>query len=564
VRRTRTRLLAMMMSVTLVAACGGDDDTSSSGSATTSHETAGAPGTDPVTPGETTDAPDGTAVATVPEQPLAEGLVDHVPVADDYDPEAIFRWGYSLDPTSLDPHRGSNPADLTYLSPLYDRLVWTAPSGAYEPMLATSWSLSDDLTVITFDLREGVKFHDGADLDAEAVKTSLDRARGEGSTVAADLVSVVDVRVTGPMQIEIEVSGGAGALFGSLSDRAGMIVSPDAIDDPDLGTHPVGAGPYELSEWRAGDRVIYSKFDGYWDPAVQRVAGMEYRNIPDEQTRLNALQTGELDMMVTSANRVKATLDTGYNALAGLSPGLLGFSVNAGRPPFDDPLVRKALWQAIDRESIANELLEGYCAPQLQFWPANSWAYDQDLGPALDVYAYDPDAARALLVEAGYPDGFEFKSLTSNVVTFTPILEVIQQNFADIGVTMNMEVVDAAQVFALYKVDKTVDGVLEVYTGAPDPSGTLNALLLPSSFGNPGGAASDRVVELAEQAQNLTDQAERAELYHEITAELLEFVPHIGNICMRYRTEAFVPGVSGIWIYASGARDFRGVAITPQ
>lgn len=505
----------------------------------------------------------GSPASAPPASDVGSGAVSAVPVADDFDPEAIFRWGYSISPTSLDPHRGSSSADQNFLFPVYDRLIYASPEGEYEPQLATEWSLNEDLTVLTFELREGVTFHDGTPLDAEAVKTNLDRARGEESTVKAELASVVDVRVTGPLTVEVEVSGGAGALLGSFADRAGMIISPTALTDgTDLNITAVGAGPYQITENRVGDRVIYERYADYWDPEVQRVAGMEIQVIADEQARLNALETGDLSMAVIGVDEVDAMEDRGLNVLAGLGPQFIGFTMNAATEPFDDPLVRQAIYQSIDRVGIADQLMEGLCEPQVQYWPSNSWAYDSELGDGLDVWPYDPEAAQALLAEAGVGDGFEFSIPIADLAMYVALAEVIQANLAEVGITMNIELVDGPQLFQQYRIDKTAPATLEVFVGSPDPSGVMNRVLLPTAIGNPGAFSNDRIVELAGQAASAVDTEERAALYHEINGELIDLVPHVGVICVQYRTEAFADGVSGIAVYPSGARDFRGVAIS--
>lgn len=485
-----------------------------------------------------------------------------MPVAENFDPDAIFRWGYSISPTSLDPHRGSSSADQNFLFPAYDRLVYASPSGEYEPQLATEWTWNDDLSVVTFTLREGVVFHDGTPFDADAVKVSLDRARGEESTVGAELAAIVDVRVVDPLTVEVEVNGGGGALIGSLADRAGMIISPTALTDgTDLNITAVGAGPYVITENRVGDRVIYSKFADYWDPDVQRVAGMEIRIIADEQARINALETGELSMAVVGVDEIDAMADRGLGVLAGLGPQFIGLTMNAATAPFDDPRVRQAIFQAIDRVGIADQLMEGMCDAQIQYWPSTSWAYDAGLGDGLDVWPYDPEAAEQLLADAGVADAVEFTVPITDLAAYVSIAEVIQQNLADVGVTMNIELVDGPTLFQQYRVDKTAPATLEVYVASPDPAGVLSRVLLPTAIGNPGGLSNDRIIELAAEAATEVDIDARAALYHEITGELISLVPHVGVICMQYRSEAFAPGVSGITVYASGARDFRGVAI---
>src|SRR5690606_7901451 len=136
-----------------------------------------------------------------------------------------------------------------FLFPVYDRLVYSAPDGSLEPMLATDWAIAEDGSAIDMTLREGVTFHDGTPFNAEAVKANLDRAKtAEFSVLKPDLESLREIQVIGPNEVTLVIDGGAAPLLASLADRAGMMISPAAFDAPDLGQNPVGAGAYRVAE----------------------------------------------------------------------------------------------------------------------------------------------------------------------------------------------------------------------------------------------------------------------------------------------------------------------------
>lgn len=538
---TRRTLVFAVVAALMVAACGsddGDDDEVSEGSSTT-------------TPAE--------------EATEAEGLsigVTSVPLAEDFDENGTFSWAYTIAPTSLDPQRGNSGFDQNFLFPVYDRLVYSAPDGSLEPMLATDWSVSEDGGAIDMTLREGVTFHDGTPFNAEAVKANLDRGKtAEFSVLHSDLESLREVQVTGPNEVRLVIDGGAAPLLASLADRAGMMISPAAFDAPDLGQNPVGAGAYRVAEYRLGDRIIYERFEDYWDPEIQRTAKIEFRIMSDDQTRLNALQANEITMALIRQNQVSIVEGAGLNVLAGPTPTFYSFALNAAQEPFDDARVRLALQHAMDRQEIADGLFDGLCTAQIQPWPSVSFAYDDELGSGLDVWPHDVEKAKELLAEAGLSDGLGFTAVVPNITGFISIAEVLQDQFADADITMEIRVVEAAQVSEEFNVAKTAAATVGSYSPSPDPDGVMTRSLLPDAIGNPGGLSSDRIVELAEEARNAVDVDDRAPIYHELMSELIDFVPHATPVCMQTRTEGFNDSVSGITIYASGARDFRGVAV---
>lgn len=484
-----------------------------------------------------------------------------VPPADNYDPNAIFRWGYTVEATSLDPHRGSSGFDQNWLLPTYDRLVYIAPDGTAEPMLATEWSLSDDGSQLTFELREGVTFHDGAEFNAEAAVASLERARADDlSTVQPVFESVSSIEATGDYSIVFNLSGPPGSLIADLGDRAGMIISPDALDNDDLDRQPVGAGPYRVTNYLLGDRVVYEKFDGYWDPEIQRTAGMEILIMSADETRFNAVRAGEINVALARESQIETGLANGLYLLEGPTPNFYSIAVNSSIPPFDDPLVRRALDYAIPREAIAEGIFGGHCQPTRQPFPETSWAFNADIGHGLEVH--DMEEARRLLAEAGYADGFEFSAATSQITGYTTLAEVLQATYAELGITMNLDISD--QVSQLFAVDKSHPMVVGAYAPTADPSGVFNNAYGPEALNNPGELSNDELNALAQEGLESLNVEDRAPIYQEMAEVMMTMDSHYYPICMRTRQEFFVPGTTGISIYTSGARDWRGVAIAAE
>lgn len=495
-------------------------------------------------------------------------LVDGTPVSDDFDPEATLSWGYTVGPSSMDPHRGSSGFDQNWLFPVYDRLVYMSPAGQPEPMLATDWKLGDDGRSLDMTLREDVVFHDGAELDAEAVKASLDRARLDGASNVAPLLAVVtDVEVTGPLSIRINLSEPNAALLPNLGDRSGMIISPRALDNPDLDRVPVGSGPYQVAEYLQGDRVIYEKFKDYWDPEVQRTAGLEYRIMADDETRLNAIRAGEVHIGIVRESQIPSALEQGLNILDGPRNSYYSFAVNSAQEPFDDPLVRRAMNHAMDRVEIGDGVLQGYCTPTVQPWPENSWAYDEELGNAVGEGEYgehNAEMAKELLAKAGHPEGITFDAIVANITGYVTIAEALQAQFAEAGITMNIRQVEAAQSSETFFIEKSVPAAVLSYEPTMDESGPLVTHLLGNALGNPGGLTSSKLDQLFAEQNSQISPEDRAPIFHDIMGELMDLDTHEMVLCMRRRQEVFQPGLQGLAVYPTGARDYRGVGVPSE
>jgi peptide/nickel transport system substrate-binding protein len=384
----------------VVAACGGDDaasdDTTAAGATAPTTADAGSVGT----PGDT--EPGGTTAETAATEPSAASL-------EGLDRSATLRFAYGIDVSRLDPHRATIRNDLTTLGPAYDRLIEFSPSGELVPMLATDWSFNADATVLDMTLREGVVFHDGEPFDAAAVKANIERGKTlEGSTVAADLAGITDVEVVDDHHVRVHLLEPDVSILGLLSDRAGIMISPAAFDE-NLEAVAVGAGPFRLIEHRAGDVTVFERFEDYWDPDAALVQRLEIHVVPDATTRLNGLRAGQFDLINPTASQYDEV-----KSLPGIAvrtdPGLfaINMGLNRSRSEFGDVRVRRALYHAIDRESICQAILFGQCDVSVQPFPDGYWAANPDI--TSDRYAYDPDRARELLAEAGLPDGFSFTS----------------------------------------------------------------------------------------------------------------------------------------------------------
>ncbi|MEO1732049.1 MAG: ABC transporter substrate-binding protein [Pseudomonadota bacterium] len=311
-----------------------------------------------------------------------------------------------LEPPHLDPTSAAAQAiDSVLYSNVFEGLTRFMANGAVVPGLAESWEISDDGLVYTFKLRDGVTFHDGTAMDAEDVKFTLDRARGEDSANAQKALysGITDVSVVDPLTVQITLAEPNGSLLFNLAWGDAVIVAPETIAD--IKTNPIGTGAFTFQNWVQGDRIELARNDSYWGPApVLQTATFKF--ISDPTAAFAAVMAEDVDVFSgfpAPENLPQFDADPRFQVLIGSTEGETILSTNNKMPPFDDVRVREALAHAIDRQAIIDGAMFGYGTPIGTHFAPHNPAYVDLTGNS----AYDPGAAKALLAEAGFPDGFE-------------------------------------------------------------------------------------------------------------------------------------------------------------
>jgi peptide/nickel transport system substrate-binding protein len=439
----------------------------------------------------------------------------------------VLRLGYTTGPSSLDPARATSGGDRVFLLQAYDRLIRLTNAAEPQPMLATKWEFVKNGTGLVLTLRQGVKFHDGTPFDAQAVKANIDRYRTmEGSTQRAVLSAVTDVQVLDASRVEIQCKNGCGGLTQTLGDNPGMMVSPKAFGNADLGTKPIGAGPYTVTEYRPGARVVYAPVPGYYDPANQKLGGIEITVLPDDTTRLNALRSGQLDMTFLRPYQVDEAKAAKLNLVGNRGAIWYYMGMNMNRSKFSDVRVRQALNHAIDKRRITESLLKGYCTPSDQPFREGLLGYARQT-PKI-MYEYDPGKAKKLLAEAGLGSGFEFDAQVWNIPLFVQIAEVMQAQLAQVGVKMNVQAAPVPQVMGTYFGKQAVDAFVGGNLGSSDPSATVANLYLPTGFFNPSKFSTPAIQEAYTRTVRNPDNAERQKGFEVLVKSALEQAYHVG------------------------------------
>jgi len=309
--------------------------------------------------------------------------------------------GMALEPPHLDPTAGAAAAiDEVVYANVFEGLTRLDQNGAVQPQLATDWTVSDDGLTYTFNLKPGVKFHDGTDFDAEDVVFSLNRARTSPENAQPQLFSAIDtVEAIDPLTVRITLSRPEGSLTFNLGWGDAVIVAPESADTDK--TNPIGTGPFKFSRWVRGDRVELVPAD---DRAM--LGKVTFKFISEPSAQIAALLAGDVDAFPNLNAREAVPqfqADPRFEVVVGTTEGETLLSTNNGHAPFNDIRVRQAIAHAIDRNELIQGSEFGFGTPIGSHFAPHNPAY-VDL---TNTYPLDLDAARKLLTEAGYPDGFK-------------------------------------------------------------------------------------------------------------------------------------------------------------
>ncbi|PWJ22343.1 ABC transporter substrate-binding protein [Jannaschia seohaensis] len=309
--------------------------------------------------------------------------------------------GMQLEPPNLDPTGGAAAAiDEVVYANVFEGLTRFGPDGSVQPALAESWDVSEDGTVWTFSLRDGVTFHDGTTMDADDVVFTLDRARSEDSTNAQKaLFSGIDsVEAVDPTTVRITLSAPNGNLGFNLAWGDAVIVAPESAETN--ATAPVGTGPFTVTNWVQGDRVELAAYPDYWGatPALERAT---FKFISDPNAAFAAMMAGDIDAFPNfPAPETLSSFeaDPRFSVIVGSTEGETILAINNAE--LTDPKVRQAISHAIDRQAIIDGAMFGYGTPIGSHFAPHNPDYVDLTGKS----AYDPERARALLEEAGATD----------------------------------------------------------------------------------------------------------------------------------------------------------------
>jgi peptide/nickel transport system substrate-binding protein len=458
--------------------------------------------------------------------------------------------------SSLDPHHAGQ-FDIIFLNPVYDTLLRTDDDGEFVPGLASEWDLSEDGRTLELTLRAGVRFSDGAPLDAEAVRASLEHARDPSASTAGHIDVIEGIEVVGPLRLRLRMSEPGAHVLGALATEAGMVISPDALASPDLARRPVGAGPYRVVSY-TNDEVRYEAWDGYWEPDSVKVDRLEMLGLRDDSARLRALQSGQLDAAYLRPSQIAQIRSAGMELISRPRTLIYAVMLNVERSGLGAANVRRALMQAIDRQSIDVNLQNDGCEPTVQPFIEGYWPHVPGLGDRPEA-RFDPDRARQLLAEAGHGPANPLRlTITStNITQYQTIAEALQDQFAAVGIEADLRVVESTQSTATVRAGDFDAYIGPIDVGRPDPTTFVADYYLAGGSANPGGFDLPGGRELVVQARMSTDTAARQEPMQQLFESAFAAGPPVIPICAPDNVVGTGSGVTGVVIPPFGTYEFR-------
>jgi len=457
-------------------------------------------------------------------------------------PPNVLIVGQIAEPQSLDPHTVTATNDFRILVNVYDGLVrFKDGTLEVEPALAESWDISEDGKTYTFKLRQGVKFHDGSDFNAEAVKFNFDRMLKEDHPfyntgpfpLSFNFASVDAVNAVDENTVEFKLKEAFAPFLSNLAYPTGLIVSPAAVEQhgADYARNPSGTGPFKFVEWLSNQRVVVERNPDYWGGPASLEA-VVFRPITDANTRVAEMMAGGIDVMVEVPPDNLATFQQDANfAVAEQAGPHVWFSIlNTKEGPFADKRVRQAANYAVNKQTLVDNVLQGTATVSAgPIPPAFNWVES-----AVEPYPHDPEKAKALLAEAGVENPeltFYVTEGGSGMLDPINMGAAIQADLQAVGFNVKIETYEWNTF--LGRVNPGLEGKADMaemawMTNDPDtvPYLTLRTDAMPDKGGfNAGYYSNPKVDELLQQARTSTDQAERGKLYGEVQSIVHDDAP---------------------------------------
>lgn len=330
---------------------------------------------------------------------------------------------------------------------IYDPLAVYDSDLRAEPYLAESWEHNDDFTEWRIHLREGAEFHDGTPVDAEAVAINLQTHQESALTNPA--VSFLDtVSAEDDLTVLVEMEKPWSTFPDVLASQIGYVMAPSMIEAEDGSLNPVGSGPFVFESWTPDQDLRVSRNENYWRDGLPYLDSIHFQVMPDGQTRSRSLDTGQIDALRAGGTDAAQIVRFAEQAADGelqmfaddnLETEETFVAFNVEEPPFDDPLARRAVAYALDRQALSDQAYEGLFPPAYGPYMENSPFYHE-----ADVPRYDPDRARELAEEYEEKHG-EPLSFTANILpepSIQRIAQTLQQQAQEVGIQVELDAMD--------------------------------------------------------------------------------------------------------------------------
>jgi len=476
--------------------------------------------------------------------------------------DLVLRVAQVADISNLDPHKMNDVYTANVAKQIFSNLVKMNKDMEVRADLAESWDNPDPQTWV-FHLRKGVRFHNGEELTAADVAFSIERVLDpKNAAPGARLVSeVAKVEAVDRYTVRFVTRRPFAPLLTNLTRYEMAILNEKAVRaaGEDFGKRPVGSGPFRFKEHRHGDSVVLDRFDGYFEGPA-RVAGIVFRAIPEDATRVVEIESGGIDILYNlppqdvdalSRNREVRTIEAPFQATTFIG-------INTRVKPFDSLQVRQALNYAVDKQAIIEAVWFNRGTPAAGPISPSIWGYDRTLSAA---YPFDPQKAKALLKAAGYASGFECVMWTDPRTERRSIAEMVQAYLGQVGVKATIESIEWGQFLA--ETRKGAKGLFVMgYTGTGDADGGLFSRFHSTGIGvdNRDFWSDPELDRQLEAGRNTIDEAKRRDVYRKIQRDIVAAAPDI-FIGTPQNLAAVRKNVSGFELYANNINPLYAVSL---
>ena len=476
-------------------------------------------------------------------------------------------------PDTLDPYNTNATLTQAVVKSFYQGLFEFDKDLKIQPVLAESYTVSKDGLVYNFKLRAGVKFHDGSDFNAEAVKATLDRVTNPENKLARfnQFNRIGKVEALTPTSVRITLKEPFAPFINSLAHPSAGMISAQALKkygNKDIAFNPVGTGPFTLVEWKQTDHVKVKKFAGFWKKGYPKVDGIIWKPVAENNTRASMLQTGEADFALPVPYEQAAELKKNPKLIVIDGPSIITryISFNMLQKPFDNLKVREAINYAINKEALVKVAFNGYAFPAEGVVPQGV-LYAHKMAP----WPYDPKKARELLKEAGYPNGFE-SVLWSAYTTTTAqkVIQFVQQQLGQVGIKLTVQALEPGQraEWVSKAPDPQTAKVRMYYAGWSSSTGeadwALRPLLTteawPPKLNNTAYYSNPAVDSFVANALVAVDDAEKATLYRRAQEQIMKDLPWVPLVTEK-NVYATSKRLSGVYAMPDGNIHFNEIAV---
>lgn len=544
-RFTRNLLPILVLLALILTACGGGTETP--------LETAAPASETEMMEDSGQEIPDTSSGETESEEGVSEEAGSEMAGAQS---GGTLRVAFQNEWAGLDPHTVSSYSSYQILNNVLEGLTTFDDELNLQPALAESWEQSEDGLTWTFHLREGVLFHNGREMTADDVKWSFERlidpATGAGNAgrvgPAETQIEVIDdytVAITHPEPF--------GIFPQSIGfDKSTGIVAQESLEDDGTISIPIGTGPFKITDVQGTTRLVLERHQDYWQDGLPYLDEIIIEPIPDDTVRETALRSGEVDWILAIAPQSFESLSNEEGITVSTAPQLSYdyIGMNLTREPFDDVRVRQAIALAINRDELCQAGFFGLCETiQGPVGSGSPWYFDYA------PYGQDLERARQLLVDAGYPDGFEMELLpTTQYGETVRAAQVLQQQLAEIGIDATINAPEWSEWLEL-EGNFMYDAYICNWNGLIDADQYYYLQHRSDQVFNFTGYSNSEFDELVDQGRSMSDFDARYEIYEQANQILVDDAPYI-YMYNKQEIRAFGDHVMGFVVRPDQANNF--------